>query len=598
VAPSDRLTIAVTTDHGEPLGELEFADQSGRHSIELAAGLDATLPEIYLVEDQSYEIAFHQLPAANADIKPRFSSPFIASRLAHGGLVGILPSSRFIGTTVLHFYDGQGTKRSSVAIEVRSRKLEYLTEFYSMIDDLSAIAVELVTTLKSSFTTGLKIDPYTSVLTVQQRLLFLKSICDSQDVFSAFKRIETLPHARLVSSVTTHTISKAAASSRELAVSLLTNRERTAVPATHPLAARFKTLPTQISGIRKHESTDTAENRFVKFVLRSFIEFIERAAVLVRGTQGVDRVLVQWLVQAEKELKKIAAWEFFKGIGRISVLPIGSPALQRKHGYRQVLDAWVKFNSASRVSWQALDEVFQAGQRDAALLYEYWCFFILRDAIAAAFALEDENLSEVLRHTADGLSITLKTGSEAAVKGQFVFGARRFGLRYSYQRSFGVRGISRSGHYRRAESNEGSWSKRMDPDYTISIWPYVAGSVDGGENAADEEGKTVHLHFDAKYRLSLASAADGAPGEVPKLRAKGDDIDKMHAYLSAIRGSCGAYILYPGEVTDFFCQSQRPIPGVGYIAVRPGAGGEGKEEIRKHLLSVMETLYARVFSGH
>jgi Domain of unknown function (DUF2357)/PD-(D/E)XK nuclease superfamily len=227
----------------------------------------------------------------------------------------------------------------------------------------------------------------------------------------------------------------------------LASGERIRIPVDHPLASRIKSLPLQISGVHKHEIIDTAENRFAKFVVQSFVDFIDRSVVLIRRAPNMDRALVEWLLQADKAFKEIMSRQFFKGIGRLSVLPIGSPTLQRKHGYRQILDAWIKFNSASRVSWNALDEVLEAGQRDAALLYEYWCFFVIRDAISAAFGLEGEDLSGVLRHTADGLSLTLKTGEQAAVKGYFDFKGRRFGLRLSYQRSFVPHGSVRTSRY-------------------------------------------------------------------------------------------------------------------------------------------------------
>lgn len=235
----ERATIQVKDGRGDCYGELEFADQSGRSSILWTKAGSASGPAVSLLEDQSYEIAFHPVKGAEP-LRPKFAAPFLPSRLAHVATVGTLPSSRFVGTTVLHFYDAQGGRRSSISVDVRSRKLEYLTEFYGMLEELSGIAVELVTTLKSSFTTRLRIDSYATPASVQQRLLFLKSICDRQEIFSAFKRIELLPHATLVSRTRMRSISKGGSSSRELAFSLASSRERLTVPVAHPLAASVK----------------------------------------------------------------------------------------------------------------------------------------------------------------------------------------------------------------------------------------------------------------------------------------------------------------------------------------------------------------------
>lgn len=306
---------------------------------------------------------------------------------------------------------------------------------------------------------------------------------------------------------------------------------------------------------------------------------------------SVDRTLWDWLIEADGAFKEIVSRPFFKGVGRLSILPIGSPTLQRKHGYKQVLDAWMKFNSASRVSWDALQEIFEAGQRDAALLYEYWCFFVLRDGMWAAFNLQEIDYGGVLKHTEDGLSITLKSGKQAAIKSRFVFRDRRYGLRYSFQRSFAVEVASRCGPYVHAAALRGSWSKRMDPDFTISIWPLESAASDLGEAAAELSGKVAHVHFDAKYRLTFAAGPGGESEDGPKRRAKGDDVDKMHAYLNAIRGSFGAFILYPGEVMEYYCETTSAVPGVGFIPARPGASGTGKEGVRAHLLTVMDSLH-------
>lgn len=570
---------------GPCFGFLHIADESGKPSIllELDGEADGL---VQLTEDHAYELAFS--PQANSNVRPRFSSPFIPSRLEANGLTGKLPSSRFVGTATLSFVDvATGTDAFSVAIEVRPRKLEYLTEFHEMLNDLSGVALDLVTTLRSSFTTSMRTNESERYESIQQRLLFLKSICDGQQVLAAVNRIQALPQTALIMRSCTAPISRSVPQSGQLARSLAQQSDRVRLPGTHPLAKRMQTLPRNVSTNVAHETLDTVENRFVKFVIGSISEFLSDAATALSAIKGADRSLLRWLELASKSFREVSSHSFFKGIGNIHMVPIGSPALQRKPGYKQVLDVWLRFNSANQLNWKALDEVFAGGQRDAALLYEYWCFFIVRDAVLKAFEIQNEDLSQVLRLSDDKLSITLKSGEEAAVTATFIYSGRRFGINLSYQKVFGPKNLVSRDDYVFTSSDVGTWSKRMDPDFTLSIWPIPDGSEP--HHSAADHPNPAHLLFDAKYRVVVVNDNSGDSTK-QRLRAKGDDLDKMHAYLGSIRRSVGAYAIFPGDVTEFFCCSDDILPSVGYIGVRPGDSGAGKERLRQHLLRSMELL--------
>lgn len=67
--------------------------------------------------------------------------------------------------------------------------------------------------------------------------------------------------------------------------------------------------------------------------------------------------------------------EVFKQVSQPALLPLNSPVLQRKEGYRQVLRNWMLFELAARLSWEGGEGVYAGGKRDAAALYEYWVFF-------------------------------------------------------------------------------------------------------------------------------------------------------------------------------------------------------------------------------
>lgn len=66
---------------------------------------------------------------------------------------------------------------------------------------------------------------------------------------------------------------------------------------------------------------------------------------------------------------------FLPDVSPPSVVPLGSPALQRKSGYRELLHFWLQFHAGAQLVWEGSADVFEAGARNVATLYEYWLFF-------------------------------------------------------------------------------------------------------------------------------------------------------------------------------------------------------------------------------
>lgn len=149
----------------------------------------------------------------------------------------------------------------------------------------------------------------------------------------------------------------------------------------------------------------------------------------------------------------------------------------------------------------------------------------------------------------------------------------------------------------------------MQPDYTISIWP-TAFTPD----EAEENELMVHIHFDAKYRVSTlngfeppkdgddetiqdqASSGDEKTG-IHSTAAKYSDLLKMHAYRDAIRRTGGAYVLYPGSSDHDPLRSNfhEILPGLGAFSIRPKEGGkaQGIDVLSKLLDEVIDHLSNR-----
>jgi hypothetical protein len=284
-------------------------------------------------------------------------------------------------------------------------------------------------------------------------------------------------------------------------------------------------------------------------------------------------------------LEEVLAHEVFKQVSPPGLLPLNSPVLQRKEGYRQVLRAWMLFELAARLSWEGGDDVYAGGKRDAAALYEYWVFFKLLDLVAGLFDLDSPPVESLINQS--DLVLKLKAGKYLPIEGAYSGAGRRLKIEFSYNRTFSAGD--------RPYPKSGSWSRQMRPDYTLSLWP-----ADFSREEAEIQELITHVHFDAKYKVDslekLFGKEDAPEEELSVEKAeerKGTyqraDLLKMHAYRDAIRRSAGAYVLYPGLVDRETRMHgfHELLPGLGAFPLRPDTTDDGTAALTRFLKEIV-----------
>jgi hypothetical protein len=289
----------------------------------------------------------------------------------------------------------------------------------------------------------------------------------------------------------------------------------------------------------------------------------------------------------EDKIGSVLKQSIFKEISPPTTLPLNSPVLQRKEGYRQVLRVWLIFDLAAKLIWHGGEDVYNAGKRDVAVLYEYWLFFRLLDILKEIYSINPESIKELIAPTLDGLGLKLKSGKHFLLKGVYRKEERRLNVNFSYNRTF-------SGD--KEYPYEGSWSRSLRPDYTLSLWP-----SNFSKPQAEEQEIIVHLHFDSKYKIENIAEIIGESGEnldsekEDQLKGtyKRGDLLKMHAYKDAIRRTGGAYVLYPGKNSKQLKGFHEIIPGLGAFCVRPNKTDDGTAELKSFIIEVTQHLINR-----
>jgi predicted component of viral defense system (DUF524 family) len=508
----------------------------------------------------------------------------LQSKLPSRQHCGVLNPGLATGTLNLTVQDADGQTVGTARIEVRSRKLDYRSDYQLMLNDITQHCVGLLQDWQGA--TDFKATPDASgdEATLGQQFAFVRALLNTPSFEHALQRIATHPHGAWTQEETKQPVVRGFKPSGKLMRQLASGSRRMAVPESHSLHAVLPTLPERITVRQNSRTTDTPENRFVKFALRSFRQFLaEMSDKPALQSIRHERLRTELNALTDK-LDQALGCDALRHAGEPTFLPLGSPTLQRREGYRQVLQAWTQFAMAAKLVWEGGEKVYGMGQRDVATLYEYWVFFELLRTVKDVFKLAMPDIKNLIVPTGDGFGLKLRSGRFLPLNGRSTQPGRELEVRFSYNRTFSSNKVS---------SQPGSWTKNMRPDYTLSLWP-----VGFTEEQAETQELMVHVHFDAKYRLEQAADLLSSPtvtddsedvdsnpeqDEIKKAEASGTykraDLLKMHAYRDAIRRSHGAYVVYPGDKQDGepFKGFHEVLPGLGAFALRPGNGTEALE---------------------
>lgn len=481
----------------------------------------------------------------------------------------------------------KGEKVADVKLEVQSRKTTYRRDYRKMLEDIADQCTDLLLQLNSPVSQNLEIDFNADAQTLYQRFAFLKSILVSDGFTDAVNKIISAPVTRWKDTENLQDIRNAGRFDSRLMRQLASSTNRIALDDSHPLSQQMKSVPQKLVVRSRTETVDTPENRFIKFALGYFRTFISDFLLKIK-TENRTRKEAR---QLEEKLDEMLGHTVFKDISSLKTIPLNSPVLQRKEGYREVLRVWLMFDLAARLCWKGGDDIYEGDKKDVAVLYEYWLFFKLLSVISEHYQIEVPEMNKLIEETADGLNLQLKQGKHIPLQGVYDGKNRKLQVQFSYNRTFRGNQSYPFGQ---------SWTMDMRPDYTLSIWPFGIEQQD-----AEKEELIVHIHFDAKYKIDNLTTIFGeetAVGisdddlseklnlekrELIQGNVKRIDLLKMHAYKDAVRRTGGAYVIYPGSEKYIKKGFHEIIPGLGAFAISPSdTGNDGTVELKRFLTDV------------
>lgn len=588
----EKLVIPLTSK-GHDFSLVVYGSSNNAQMFEEENAIDSGEAKWQLIEGEEYEYEFnndsysfktHEL------IRPSKNNPS-RGLIRTGIYVGCLP---LIVTNNSDF-------ETEINFEVRSIKIDYREDYRSMLHDITCHFTDLVMIQSAPVVQKFEVNFNEDSRTLYQQFAFMKSLVDSDEFEESLSKILYNPIHKWMGTTIDKDICSVKRLGRHELKQIVTSKNRLPLGEDNYIADYIDSVPRRLSVSYKKDSVDVAENRFVKFVLQSFSSFCS----IIQQCKNANTKLKNEAQMTANKLNEWLSHSFFLDVSNLQTMTLNSPALQRKEGYREMLQAWMMSKLAAQITWKGGDNVYQAGKRNVAALYEYWVFFKLLDIVKETFHLEltGEDENKLVKTDKDNVNLELKQGHMKMIGGVFHDASRTLKVRLYYNRTF-----STSEHL----DKSGTWTTAMRPDYTLTIWP---GNIN--EEDAEKQDLIVHIHFDAKYKLNKILLSEQDKDAIHAFSDNEDDISeedlmmirekqeeekgiykhvdllKMHAYKDAIRRTSGAYILYPGSENKCMKGFHEVLPGLGAFCLCPSSVEKDSKEIEHFLQDVLEHLLNR-----
>ncbi|WP_425801221.1 DUF2357 domain-containing protein [Desulfitobacterium sp. Sab5] len=498
---------------------------SPQHEQLLPWGEDSIYPLFY--ENQNYEFVLEK----KIDAEFSFFHENILFRqainpLGKNLLAGVLNFHSEVGYTDLDIRL-HGESILNLRLEIFPSKIDYQSDYKAILTDVNAQIYNLSFDFlrKTYQLMGLKDTPDQSLT---EFFTLLNSLF--QHLISSVERIQGTPHHRLVP---VHEVRRADQVKRAGKANLVYLTKHPQYLVEDPQHGRILLqgkayYPSHALETRRQVNYDTAENRFLKWILQRLIAKLKTLRQrIIQRDRVPDPLLLKKIENMSVQLKRVLSFNFLSQISDLKQISI-TLVLQMAPGYREVYRYYLILMKGLSIQ----GDLFRLSLKDLAQLYEYWCFLKIHSLLKQKYELVRQDIIRVNRQ---GLFVTLDRSQKASVTYRNPLNDEYFTLFYNAL-----------------------------PREDASSIPTLAQRPDNVLTLKKENSSVEYKYiFDAKYRLNPSYEGTtyaqkyGSPGP------EEEDINTMHRYRDAImventgtgefeRSMFGAYVLFPYADEDKF----------------------------------------------
>ncbi|MBQ6511466.1 DUF2357 domain-containing protein [Methanobrevibacter sp.] len=552
--------------------------------IQYCQNIGANFAKLMFLEETEYQILFE-----SKDVEANFEVLYSLTKMNDNHFkpfrftLGDNNKFKVAGTLNFRSYVGKSfldvrkdnINSIKIPIEVRSKKIDYFSQYSSMIADLSQHALSLIFEVNSPLYQEFELD-YRQKETYYEDFMFLEYLFREDNLPSIFEYLSKNLHSQLKSHIETVPLSLASNVNQNTLKNIISKpNELFKSDADYRIVNKLNGyIPHEIDQIKHEDIIDIPENRFFKYFLELIRNLVEKLLKSSKEGYIKDKLLF-----FSDEIEYYLSSKFFNHISAMDYVPFNSQILQKKEGYREIFHYFLMLEFSFRLSWDEINDQFKGFEKRLSELYEYWCYFKMLKVLNE-LSVRKINFEDVFKVNKDNWSISIKKGVQSAKR----FKLNLYGQNIEIELFYNLR-FSDKSKYR-------SYSLVFKPDYTLL--------VKIGENVN-------YIHFDAKYRSELEiadfySKIDLSDKELDEEIEKRDsleeketvfkdgDIYKMHTYKDSILKTEGSYVLYPGNVTKRFYESDLIIPSVGAFSLTPGNEDIEEDNLAIFIKEVLKTL--------
>ena len=552
--------------------------------IQYCPNIGANFAKLMLLEETEYQILFE-----SKDAKASFNVLYSLTKINDNHFkpfrfsLGDNENYKIAGTLNFRSYVGKsfldvrkdGINSIKIPIEVRSKKIDYFNQYSAMIADLSQHALSLIFEVNSPLYQEFELD-LREKETYYEDFMLLEYLFRDENLPSIFEYLSKNLHSQLRNHVETVPVSFASNVNQNTLKNIVSKPNNLSKSSSDlEIADKLNGyIPSEIEQVKHEDVIDIPENRFFKYFLELVQNLVEK--LLESSEEGYIK---DKLLSFRDEISYYLSNKFFNHISSMDYVPFNSQILQKKEGYREIFQYFLMLEFSFRLSWDEVNNQFKGFEKKLSELYEYWCYFkilkVLNDLSVNKISFED-----VFEINKDNWSISIKKGVQSAKKFKLYIRDHVIDVKLFYNLRF-----SDKSQYR-------SYSLAFKPDYTLLI------SIGAHKH---------YVHFDAKYRSELEiidfynkievsdKDLDKEIDERDSLEEKDrefkdGDIYKMHTYKDSILKTEGSYVLYPGNKTKRFYESDLIIPSVGAFSLTPGNDDIEEDNLEIFIKEVLKTL--------
>lgn len=462
---------------------------------------------------------------------------------------GFLSFGSYVGKSFFDIKLNNNKTLFKIPFEVRSRKIDYAKEYAAMIGDLSKYSQNLIYDSASPLHQSVMIDEIRDKSGYEEFML-LEYLFKDENLPSTVEYLSRNLYSSLENTVEEVPTSFASNINPNDLIDVFSNSENLYESGDESSIWHERTkgyVPLRVKETRYVDNIDVPENRFYK----NFLESIESLIIALLAKVNSDTYIEDRLNVYKEHISAYLSQRYFKDISVMEYVPLNSQLLQKKEGYRDILEYYLMFEFGFKLSWNEISQEFKGNEKKLFELYEYWSYFELL-SVLDSISVDSIEFNDIFKEDdANEFNIVLK--DDLVKHFPINLGGKTVCVDLMYQRTFN-----------RSNLEYTSYSVKLIPDYSLII---------------HIDDKRYIVHFDAKYKLYVDSD-----------RYKNEDIVKMHAYKDAIEDTIGSYVLYPGSTNDIYYENDDELESVGAFALTPGDDRENRKELKAFILGLLGKL--------